>query len=139
MTKRTASPKSLTLKIPPADLMNLYRYEPEKYREVSKNLTPQRRSALNRLMARVEVDEYGNWIDSRAGQGSSQMYFAGKNEYVTRVAWRLWHGDIPWGHALYRGEFRRLSVCPDHMELLTRGEVGEKVGARRLSEIEEEL
>lgn len=132
--------KRMYVDIDPAELLEMYQDDREAYRKAIRLLMPLRKSAMNRLMHRIRIDEHGNWIDvqSRRKWGESgsrfrdrQMTFAGEVEYVHRAAWRLFRGEIPPRHALLRDEGRELSICPSHMQCLPHNQAMSELAERR--------
>lgn len=140
MTKKLE--RTLVCKVDPIALREMYEETGrERYKAAIRHLAPLRKSAMIRLMHRIRVDEQGNWIDKQrnAKWGETgpkmrdrQMSFLGAPEYVHRVAWTLFVGEIPPKHSLMREEGREWSVCPSHMSCLMHGEVMSELAERRL-------
>lgn len=142
--------KRMSVMTDPMTLLDLYENDKPAYQRVVRYLMPLRKSAMNRLMHRIRIDDQGNWIDkessrqwgerrtSSTGRRDRQMHFAGQIEYVHRVAWRLFRGEIPEGHSLLRDEGRELSICPSHMRCLPHAEVMTELAERRARAAEEE-
>lgn len=134
--------KRMSVMTDPMLLLELYQDNRDEYRKVVRYLMPLRKTAMNRLMNRIRIDDQGNWVDAQSKRqwgetGSNtrfrdrQMKFAGSTEYVHRVAWMLFRGEIPEGHSLLRDEGRELSICPSHMRCLPHAEVMAELAERR--------
>lgn len=138
MTKKIE--RKLVLNVEPYIVIYQFEHDREAYKALVHQLAPLRKSAMNRLMRRIRVDENGNWIDKQrnAKWGETgpkmrdrQMEFVGKPEYVHRVAWELFVGPIPPKHALIREEGREWSLCPSHMRCLPHSEAMSELYERR--------
>lgn len=95
----------------------------EKYRR-KRGISPRIRPLAERLIEKRKIDSNGCWIWLGAihknGYGSTTNGSRSAKEYVHRLSYKLWKGEIPQGHELDHLCRNRSCFNPDHLEPVTR-------------------
>lgn len=87
-------------------------------------MPPARKPPLERLKARVVIDDNGCWIwtGSKYGNGYACFFNGDKNVTGHSAAYKLFVGPIPHGKELDHSCNVRACVNPDHLEAVTHTE-----------------